>query len=375
MKSRSVLGVILAALWISQAHGHELWFRFDSSASPPRVCIQFGDTPSEKDAERVEEISRTQIWSDGNPLESTRSSEVLECRLGEDRQAPLSAYCDRGVVEIKSSPVLIHCTAFGQFRPLSPGAKPSTKVGEDEIVLALVVNQNGDAIVRARWKGKPLADAELEVYRQHGEPTRIRTNEDGESACPDASREPVFLHAGAIDRTPGKLDGRDYSEIRYDATLSIASGATLSPRIKECLARVADVHGAAGPWAVVGYRIGERALKELGLERFSFDISVEHHCPQQVQYSCVADGVQAATGASPGKLNLKVFEESTPEALRTIVVNRKTKEKLTFTIKPEFAKTIRDLPYDHLKAEGERVAQLPDDDIFRIDRQAPAPQK
>src|SRR5262245_48301653 len=33
------------------------------------------------------------------------------------------------------------------------------------------------------------------------------------------------------------------------------------------LDRVAAIHGAAGPFAVAGYRVGERALRELGLAR------------------------------------------------------------------------------------------------------------
>src|SRR3954447_14031898 len=73
-------------------------------------------------------------------------------------------------------------------------------------------------------------------------------------------------------------------------------------RSSTCLARVREIHGASGPWAVVGYRMGERALKDLGLHRHSFSLMVVHRCPAQVQYSCVADGLQAATGASPGKL-------------------------------------------------------------------------
>src|SRR4051812_35439965 len=90
-----------------------------------------------------------------------------------------------------------------------------------------------------------------------------------------------------------------------------------------CLARVTEVHGAAGPWAVAGYRIGERALEDLSLPRHSLRLSVVHRAPAQVQYSCVADGLQAATGASPGKLNLRV-EEVPVERLSTTVEDRKT---------------------------------------------------
>lgn len=135
--------------------------------------------------------------------------------------------------------------------------------------------------------------------------------------------------------------------------------------VAERLARVREIHGAAGPWAVAGYRMGERALKELGLPKHAFTLQVVHRCPAQVQYSCVADGLQAATGASPGKLNLRV-EEATAEAMRTVIRDQKSGRVLTFTLKPEFIRSVTNLPHDRLEAEGRRVAGLSDDDIFTM---------
>ena len=134
----------------------------------------------------------------------------------------------------------------------------------------------------------------------------------------------------------------------------------------DCVSRVRDVHGAAGPWAVAGYRIGERALKELNLPRQSFLIQVTHYSPIEVQYSCIADGIQAATGASLGKLNLRIRE--TPAfLLRTEIQNRRTGRTLTFFLQPKFIESITNLPMDRLETEGKRVAALPDNEIFTIE--------
>ncbi|MEO9142649.1 MAG: FmdE family protein, partial [Polyangiaceae bacterium] len=76
----------------------------------------------------------------------------------------------------------------------------------------------------------------------------------------------------------------------------------------EALDRVIAIHGGAGPWVVAGYRMGLYA--ELGLPRGSFDLVVTHFAPQKVQYSCIADGAAAATGASMGRLNL-IFADAT----------------------------------------------------------------
>jgi formylmethanofuran dehydrogenase subunit E len=135
--------------------------------------------------------------------------------------------------------------------------------------------------------------------------------------------------------------------------------------VAERMARVREIHGAVGPWAVAGYRMGERARKELGLPKYALTLRVVHRCPAQVQYSCVADGLQAATGASPGKLNLLV-EEATAEKMRTIIRDDKSGRVLTFTLKPEFVQSITNLPHDRLETEGKRVAGLCDNAIFSV---------
>jgi len=76
-------------------------------------------------------------------------------------------------------------------------------------------------------------------------------------------------------------------------------------------------------WAVAGFRMGEFALRELGLPRGSFDLEVSHHTPQQVQYSCMADGEAVATGASLGKLNL-ILAEAAPAETHTVFKRRST---------------------------------------------------
>ena len=89
----------------------------------------------------------------------------------------------------------------------------------------------------------------------------------------------VVARASQWIRRPGKRDGRRLREIRYKATLAIGAEAAFGPAVAACLARVKEIHGATGPWAVAGYRIGERALKELGLPRQSHDLEVVHRLP------------------------------------------------------------------------------------------------
>jgi formylmethanofuran dehydrogenase subunit E len=139
-----------------------------------------------------------------------------------------------------------------------------------------------------------------------------------------------------------------------------------APEIEAMLMRVKDYHGGHGPWAVVGYRIGERSLEILGLSRNSHDLEAIHFAPEEVQYRCVTDGLAAATGCSPGKLNLRV-ETARAEDLRTVVKNRKTGQTLVFRLKPELVRSILNLPHEQLAEQGRRVALLSDDALFTVE--------
>ncbi len=132
-----------------------------------------------------------------------------------------------------------------------------------------------------------------------------------------------------------------------------------------CVARVKEIHGGAGPWAIIGFRVGERALRELGASRGDFDLQVVHCSPKEVQYSCVADGLQAATGCSLGKLNLALTETPKPEMRTQITYRGKT---LVFRVQPALAKSITDVPMPKLAEAGERVAKMTDDELFVIER-------
>lgn len=109
--------------------------------------------------------------------------------------------------------------------------------------------------------------------------------------------------------------------------------------------------------------MGEYALKALGLPRGSFELDVTHASPSEVQYSCIADGAAASTGASVGKLNLHWLEAPRPE-MRTTYLNRATGQRVTLNVTAAFAARYADVPRQRLAAAGEEVMRLPDAEIF-----------
>jgi formylmethanofuran dehydrogenase subunit E len=109
--------------------------------------------------------------------------------------------------------------------------------------------------------------------------------------------------------------------------------------------------------------MGAYALAKLGLERQSFDLEVVHHTPQEVQFSCIADGAAAATGASAGKLNLHLVD-ATEAGVATTYRRKSTGQAVTLRPSRAFVARFRDVPRDQLAAAGRAVLALPDSDVF-----------
>lgn len=131
------------------------------------------------------------------------------------------------------------------------------------------------------------------------------------------------------------------------------------------LDRTSMIHGGAGPFAVAGYRMGEAALRKLNLRRGSFDIEVVHHAPREVQWSCIIDGLQAATGTSLGKLNLKLVESARAN-VHSLVRNRKTGETVKIYLTPTFIKDFLNVPPKQLAEAGFKVSAMDEEKIFKL---------
>lgn len=137
------------------------------------------------------------------------------------------------------------------------------------------------------------------------------------------------------------------------------------PTMQAELAAVAAIHGEAGPWAVAGFRMGQFALKKLSVQAQSHDLKVLHKSPKLPQFACVADGAQAATGASVGKLNL-ALEEAPFEAMSTTFTNAKTGASVTLRPSKAFRDRFTNAPREKAVDNGRLVFSLKDADVFEI---------
>jgi hypothetical protein len=212
------------------AGAHELWFLPDPGSDPTLTRLYFGDSPAPGEAERVAEIAHAKVWIDGKAVDVKRLPEGLEVRLPTRRPEIISAFADRGVVDYQGQSFIITLAAYAQSGPVKRSEGLKLGLDDDQLRLLLVAREGGSPVVRAIWKGKPAADVAVKVFRGTSESTEVRTDGKGEIACPDFKRGGVSLLAQVVAKTPGKRDGKDYSEVRHKATLTLIPEAGTATR-------------------------------------------------------------------------------------------------------------------------------------------------
>jgi formylmethanofuran dehydrogenase subunit E len=145
----------------------------------------------------------------------------------------------------------------------------------------------------------------------------------------------------------------------------------LGPPESEAVREVRFVHGAPehgvpGPWALSGYRIGKNALARLGITREkAWEIVVTHRSPKKVQFTCMMDGLLAATGASPGKMNL-LHEEATEEALETVVTHKPSGKVLTYRLTKSFREKIGPVERADFPKAAAMLEGMKDEEVFTV---------
>lgn len=125
----------------------------------------------------------------------------------------------------------------------------------------------------------------------------------------------------------------------------------------------ARIHGHKGPFLVIGYRAGARALEELkpGNEH---DLVAILYIPSTTPYTCIADGVQFATGCTFGKGNIAVINS---KEIKLVFEKQSTGERMVFVVNKSFIRKIESLS---MKEAAELAEKAEWGEIFcRIEKQ------
>ena len=80
--------------------------------------------------------------------------------------------------------------------------------------------------------------------------------------------------------------------------------------LAEKIAKAVDFHGHLGPFLVIGVRMADIGMRELGLRNNNPKLRITAHLKYSVPISCIVDGLQVTTKCTIGNQKLKLVDSS-----------------------------------------------------------------
>jgi hypothetical protein len=127
-------------------------------------------------------------------------------------------------------------------------------------------------------------------------------------------------------------------------------------------------HGHVGPWNVVGWRIGQAALREFGAGWGDHSLDVIVHLPLTTPYTCLADGLAVGAGNSIGRLDIRLVEELSSATVHVSIRSKTHGRVLEFWPSRAYLRRISGKPVSELGAFAKESATMPERDLFEIRR-------
>jgi len=129
------------------------------------------------------------------------------------------------------------------------------------------------------------------------------------------------------------------------------------------------MHGHVGPWNVLGWRIGQTALREFDTKWGRHDLDIICYIPMETPYSCMADGLVLGTGNSIGRLDIRLAEVMSIDLIH-VAIRRKdgTGPVLILKPKPDYLKRIEKRTVHELEELSRGCSTMKESDLFRIER-------
>ena len=126
-------------------------------------------------------------------------------------------------------------------------------------------------------------------------------------------------------------------------------------------------HGHVGPWNVLGWRIGQAALKECQSKWGRHELEVICYVPPETPFTCLVDGLAVGTGNSQGRLDLRMAEVLT--WVESFVAARRKDGQggvVEFRPQADYLKSILAQPVEKLEALCRECSQMPQDKLFVV---------
>jgi formylmethanofuran dehydrogenase subunit E len=128
-------------------------------------------------------------------------------------------------------------------------------------------------------------------------------------------------------------------------------------------------HGHVGPWNVLGWRIGQTALREFNSEWGRHELEVVCHLPPQTPFTCMLDGVSVGTGNTLGRLDLRLAEVLDYRQC-FVSVRRKDRPGAVIEYRPDpaYLTSILNQPVERLEGLSRDCSRRPEAELFRVIR-------
>lgn len=132
---------------------------------------------------------------------------------------------------------------------------------------------------------------------------------------------------------------------------------------------IEQMHGHVGPWNVLGWRIGQRALKQFGTRWGRHDLDITVHIPMDTPYSCMADGLVIGTGNSLGRLDIRLAEVEKMEMITVDVVNKGPQGgRIIYRPKLDYMGKILTAPAEDVHVLSHECFKLANEELFDEER-------
>lgn len=125
--------------------------------------------------------------------------------------------------------------------------------------------------------------------------------------------------------------------------------------LKALVARAVEFHGHLGPYLVSGLRMGLLALRLLDSQGYT-GLKVTAETGVTPPVSCLADGLQVATGCTLGKGNIALLGGNHPRA-----IFRSGDLVLEVELRPEWSQRFAEMEGE---AAAERVLEASEEELF-----------
>jgi len=138
---------------------------------------------------------------------------------------------------------------------------------------------------------------------------------------------------------------------------------------KDWWAEIKRMHGHVGPWNVLGWRIGQAALRKFDTKWGRHELDIICYVPVRTPYSCMADGLIIGTGNAMGWLDIRLAEVACLDLIQ-VCIHRKDGTGPVLIMKPRqaYLRHIDAPKPEELEKLSRECREMQERDLFEIKR-------